>query len=130
MSATDTLKELLVLNAEKDQLEARLKEINAERDRITQHVLDRWAEDGVSSMKVDGKTVYMRRSIYARILDREHVAEAMREAGLASMLTPNTNTLSAWIREKEENGEPLPPSLDGIVGTYERFALGVRNGRQ
>lgn len=126
---TAPLKRLLTLNAEKDALEAQLKAVNAERDHITQSILDRWSEDGTQSIKLDGKTVYLRRSIYAKVLDREHVAEAMREAGLDSMLTPNTNTLSAWLREKEENGEPLPPGLDGIVGTYERFALGVRNGR-
>lgn len=130
MSGTDDLKKLLGLNAQKEALEQQLKEINQERDRITGHVLERWSTDGVSSMKVDGKTVYLRRSVYARVLDREHVADALRAAGLDSMLTPNTNTLSAWLREKEEQGEPLPPSLDGIVGMYERFALGVRNGRQ
>lgn len=128
-SGTASLKRLLTLNAEKDELEARLKTVNSEREHITQTILDRWSEDGTQSIKLDGKTVYLRRSVYAKVLDREHVAEALREAGLDSMLTPNTNTLSAWLREKEENGEPMPPGLDGIVGTYERFALGVRNGR-
>lgn len=129
-AGTDSLKRLLALSAEKDALEAQIKTVNAERDRITQDILDRWSEDGTQSIKFDGKTVYLRRSVYAKVLDREHIAEAMREAGLDSMLTPNTNTLSAWLREKEENGEPLPPALDGMVGTYERFALGVRSGRQ
>lgn len=130
MSANDSLKRLLALNTEKDALEAQLKDVNAERERITQGILDRWSEDGTQSIKIDGKTVYLRRSIYAKVLDREHVAAALRDAGLDFMLTPNTNTLSAWLREKEENGEPIPQSLDGVVGTYERFALGVRNGRQ
>ncbi len=129
MSGTEGLKRLLELNARRKVIEAELKEINAESDQITQSVLDRWSEDGVTSMKVDGHTVYMRRSIYAKVLDRDRIADAMREAGLASMLTPNTNTLSAWLREREENQEPLPQSLEGIVGTFERFALGVRNGR-
>lgn len=129
MTQTDDLRALLELRSEKERHEDALKGINAEIDVITQRVLDRWSEEGVSSMKVDGTTVYLRRSIYARVLDREHVVEALREAGLDAMLTPNTNTLSAWLREKEEAGEPLPPSLEGIVGTFERFALGVRNGR-
>lgn len=124
------LRRLLELKAEKEEHENALKPIATEIEVLTARILDRWAEDGVSSMKVNGATVYMRRSIYARILDREHVAEAMREAGLDSMLSPNTNTLSAWLREREENDEPIPPALDGIVGTYERFQLGVRNGRQ
>lgn len=127
---TAPIRQLIALNGEKDALEARLKEINADRERVTQSILDRWSEDGTQSIKLDGKTVYLRRSVYAKVLDREHVAEALREAGLDFMLTPNTNTLSAWLREREENGEPIPPGLDGIVGTFERFALGVRNGRQ
>ena len=129
MSQSDDLRALLALRKAKEQHENDLKGINGEIEVITGRILDRWAEDGIDSMKVDGNTISLRRQVYARILDREHVAEAMREAGLDAMLTPNTNTLSAWLREKEDNGEPLPPGLDGIVGTYERYSLSVRNGR-
>ena len=126
----DDLKQLLGLRQLKEQHEDALKGINAEIDTITARVLDRWTDDGVDSMCVDGKTISMRRQVYARVLDREHVAEALREAGLEHLLTPNTNSLSAWLREKEEAQESLPPCLEGIVGTYERFSLSVRNGRQ
>ena len=128
MSGTAGLKRLLELNAEKDRLEARIKEITAERDEITNGVLEQWSMDGVTQMRVDGATVYVRRSAYARILDRDRVKEVMEGAGLAGMLTPNTNTLSAWIREREADGQPLPESFEGVVGVFERFALGVRNG--
>jgi len=125
----EDLRRLLALRQDKERHEDVLKGINAEIEILTSRILDRWTDDGVDSVKMDGKTIYVRRSIYAKVLDREHVAEAMREAGLDSMLTPNTNTLSAWLREREDNGEPIPPALDGIVGTYERFSLSVRNGR-
>jgi len=125
----EDLRRLLALRQDKERHEDVLKGINAEIEIMTSRILDRWTDDGVDSVKMDGKTIYVRRSIYAKVLDREHVAEAMREAGLDSMLTPNTNTLSAWLREREDNGEPIPPALDGIVGTYERFSLSVRNGR-
>lgn len=130
ITGTDDLRHLLALRQDKEAHENALKGINAEIDTIQARILDRWVDDGVDSMRVDGKTVSLRRSVYAKVLDREHIAEALREAGLESMLTPNTNTLSAWLREREEREEPLPPSLEGIVGTYERFSLSVRNGRQ
>jgi hypothetical protein len=126
----DDLKQLLALRQLKEQHEDALKGINAEIDTIQARVLEQWANEGVDSMRVDGKTVSLRRQIYARVLDREHIAEAMRAAGIEHLLTPNTNSLSAWLREKEEAQEPLPPCLEGIVGTYERFSLSVRNGRQ
>lgn len=129
-NGSDALRQLLTLRQLKGQHEDALKGINAEIDTITASILDRWADEGVDSMRVDGKTVSLRRQVYARVLDREHVAAALQEAGLGHLLTPNTNTLSAWLREKEEAQEPLPPSLEGIVGTYERFSLSVRNGRQ
>lgn len=128
MSQTDDLRRLLDLKAKKEAHEAALKPITAEIEEITARVLDRWSEDGVSSMKVDGRLLSLRRQVWARVLDREHVAEALREAGLETFLTPNTQTLSAWLREKEENGEPLPPGLEGIVGTFEKFSLAVRKG--
>lgn len=126
---TDDLRQLLALRQAKESHENALKGINAEIEVIQSRILDRWVDDGVDSMRVDGKTVSLRRQVWARVLDRERITDALREAGLDSMLTPNTNTLSAWLREKEEAGEPLPQGLEGIVGTFEKFSLSVRNGR-
>lgn len=129
MNQSDDIRDLLALRAKKEQHEEELRVINMQIDEITERVLDRWVDQGVDSVRVDGKTVSLRRQIYARVLDREQIAEALREAGVGHLLTPNTNTLSAWLREREGNNEPLPPCLEGIVGTYERFSLSVRNGR-
>jgi hypothetical protein len=131
VSSTDTLKRLLDLNAEKDAIEAQLKAINAERDKVTAAILERWTEEGTSSQKVNGKLVSLRCQKFATVIDGnyEAAAQALKAAGLEYLLRANTQTLSAWIREREENGEPMPSSFEGVIGSFERYSLSVRNGR-
>lgn len=129
MSVTDDLRRLLELRQQKESHEDALKPINTEIEMVTGRILDRWAENGIDSMKLDGKLVSLRRQSWARVLDREHVAEVLREAGLDHLLTPNATSLSAYVREREENELPLPPAFEGVIGTYEKFSLSVRNGR-
>lgn len=129
MSAADDLRQLIALRAAKERHEDALKGINGEIDTITARILDRWAEDGIDSMKVDGKLVSLRRQVWARILDRSVVAEVLREAGLDALLTPNLQSLSAYIREVESNEQELPPAFAGVIDRHERYSLSVRNGR-
>ena len=127
--STDALREYIDLERERAQLEARIKEINARREQITESVIARWTEDGTTQQRVDGVTLYVRRSAYARVTDRDRVKEVLEAEGLGQMLTANTNTLSAWIREREAEGLPLPESFEGVVDIFERFAIGARGLR-
>lgn len=128
MSA-DLLREYIALERERASLEARIKDINARREQIADAVLSRWSEDGTTQQRVDGVTLYVRRSAYARVIDRDRVREVLEAEGLGTMLTPNTQTLSAWIREREQEGLPLPESFTGVVDVFERHQIGARGLR-
>ncbi len=62
--------------------------------------------------------------------DISRACEALREAGLGEMVQPrfNTNTLSAYLRELHENGQPLPKQLVGAIEANRVFKVGVRRG--
>lgn len=127
MSAVD-LHRYLDLHARKRALEAEMKEVNAEMEALQASVLERWMDEGVTSVKVNGSTLYVRRSVYATVIDGDYAraTRALKEAGLEYLLRANTTSLSAWVREREENGEPLPPSFEGAIGRFERYQLGTR----
>jgi hypothetical protein len=129
MSQIDDLRRLLQLKAQKQEHEDALKPIATEIEIVTARILDRWAEDGVSSMKVDGRLLSLRRQVWARVLDRERIVSALEAAGLGHLLTPNSQSLSAVLREWEENGQDIPAPLVGVIDSFERFSLSVRNGR-
>lgn len=123
---TDDLRAWLALDDQRRALEDQVKAITTQCEQMRERILERWADEGVDSVRVDGRTVAVRRSVYARVLDRARLVPALRAAGLEDLLTANTTTLSAWIREREDHGEPLPTAFDEVIGTFERFSLVTR----
>lgn len=131
MSTADDIKRLLELKAEKEMHDDALKGITAEIEAVQSRILDRWIEEGTSSQRVDGKLVSVRCQKFATVIDGnyEAAAAALKATGLEHLLRANTQTLSAWMREREENGQGQPPEFEGVIGQYERYSLSVRNGR-
>lgn len=130
MSA-DLIRRYLALKDRKEALDAQVKEVTAELEAVQAALLERWSEDGTTSQRVDGRLVSLRRQAFATVIDSDYdrAARALKEAGLDHLLRPNTQTLSALLREYEAEGRPLPPSFEGAIGIYERYSLSVRNGR-
>jgi hypothetical protein len=115
------------LERERRTLEARLKNIVSKQDWLRQHILERWSMDGVSSEKVEGYTVHLRRSLYPKPADPARLAIALREEGLTDLLTVDTKALGVWLDAHEDSGVPLPESVKGLIGEpFERFALAVK----
>lgn len=110
-----------------------IKALKEELAPLEASLLDEFAEDGLQSVKIsDGKrnvTVFLKRDLRATNLQGpEATAQACKAAGLEHMVGErvNANTLSAYVRDLEKAGEPLPDAFDGVVGTLEQFSVGVR----
>jgi hypothetical protein len=98
----EQLKEFVCLENRKRDLDAELKGVKARLDELEEALVPQFIEDGVQSMKVDGRTVSLAQEIYASPLDgRERVVEALKASELAQYVSENynTNSLSAFVRE-------------------------------
>lgn len=112
---------------------AESKGLTAEADALERQLIEQYAEEGVQNIRVDGSTVYLERKVYAQkekgpdgeVVETSAVTEALIAAGLGDFVTPtyNVNTLSAYLRELDEQGEPLPEALVGLVRPAEVFKL-------
>ncbi len=121
------------LKDRKRELEQELDTIKSETSVLEPRLLEHFAEQGLSSVKLDtGHTVYLRGQWWARAKDGElgRACRALRTAGLGDMVheTVNVNTLSAWVREikKEDPSAPLPAHLDNVISTTQQFNVLVR----
>jgi hypothetical protein len=98
-------------------------------------LLEMFSEAGLQNVNVDGKTVYLHRSTFAQRKEgvtAEDVKAGLRAAGAGELVTEtvNANTLSAYVRELEEDGGPgLPPELVDILLLGERYAVRIRASR-
>ncbi len=115
--------------------EAEAKAIKEEADKLEAELIDAFAEAGVQNINVDGKTVYLHRSVYARRCEGvglEDVKAALRAAGAGDLVTEtvNANTLSAYVREltEEDDAPGLPEPLIGVLEPGERFGVRIIAG--
>jgi len=101
----DQLKEFVALEKRKRDLDSELKSIAARLEDLEQALVPQFLHDGVASMRVDGRTVYLARDIYAGPLnDRSEVIAALKASELGQYVSENYNTqsLKAFVREVAE----------------------------
>jgi hypothetical protein len=100
------------LSAAMDRVEAKLEPL---REAVTDELIDA----GIEKMTVDGRTIFIKHDIWARLLKgKPEAIKALKEAGLEEYIAENfnMNSLSAYVREKINNNESLPKEFDGIIG--------------
>jgi hypothetical protein len=126
---TAAVNKLVELTMKKRALEAEAKEVAAEIAEIEESLLEQFGEAGISSVRAEGGTVSMSRQLWAtcREGNYERACAALRAAGLDEFVQPrfNANSLSAYFRELDREGKPIPAEIDGAIDLAERFSLRV-----
>lgn len=106
---TAELKEFVALEKEKATLKARLKAIDSRLTELDESIAAQFVSDGVQSMRIDGRTVYLHRDIYASAKDgaRDAVVAALRDCDLGQYVKEdyNANSLTAYVREMVREAE-------------------------
>jgi hypothetical protein len=112
--------------------------IKEEADALERDLIEDFANAGMQSVSVDGKTVYLHRSTFAQRaggVTTEELKAALRLAGLGDLIgeTIPAQTLSAYVREvldrEVEDGEEtpqLPEPLRDLLELGERYAVRIR----
>lgn len=127
----DDLLEFVELSDRKAALNEMLKR-NAEKlAAVERRLLDQFADldEGGGSIRLPslGRTVYVHRQLWANARggDRGRAAEALEAADLGDFVEPsfNTNTVSAYFRELDQNDEEPPAILADAFDVYEKFSV-------
>ncbi len=112
---------------EKKALDKRLATVKAEMGTLEEIILEEFENLGVSSMRCGDTTVHLRRQLWARAKDgdKDTVCEVLRDLEMGDMVseTFNTNTLSAWVRERDKAGEEIPAALKDVLAITEEFSI-------
>lgn len=122
-----TGKAWLGLERRRRDLEAQLKTVVTEQEKVRLALLDEWSTAGITREAVDGYTIHTVRKVYPKVRDPHGLAAALLKEGLSDLLTVDEKTLAAWVTTHEEEGKPLPESVAPFLGeSYERFGIAVR----
>jgi hypothetical protein len=127
---TDELKRFVALEERRRQLEAEIDTIKAEAAELEALLLPQFEQSGMERVAIDGRTVYIERKLWAKARDGDKAAvcKALKRCRLGDYVeqTFNSNSLSAYVRELDREGRPLPPSLREVLEVSEVFKLRTR----
>jgi hypothetical protein len=115
---TPDLKEFVALEDEKADLKTRLKAIENRLGELDTTLTEQFLADGIQSTRIDGRTVYLHRDLYASAKDgdKEAVVAALKSCELGQYVKEdyNANSLKAYVREMVRNAEEQA-RVDGRV---------------
>jgi len=130
MLKTEKFKSFLELTNQKKQLEASLDTVKRQIADLEEELLDNLVEAEVDSLKVNGKTIYPHKQMWAKVLTtKEDVIQALKKAGIDHIYVKegfNHQSLSAYVRECINEWGELPAEFDGILGFSEKYSLRAR----
>jgi hypothetical protein len=131
--AIDMLKvrEFVAMDKRKDELEAELKAVKQRMNGLDAALMEQFSATGTQSMRVDGRTLYLRRDIRcsAKKGMKAQAVAMLKNHGLGDYVEEgfNANSISAWMREEDRAGRPLPEGFTDTMTILEEFHVRVTN---
>lgn len=122
---------LKALRDRKDELEAELKQINADIDDADWHLSNLMAESETQNFTHAGTMFCLTTKLRANATagHKDELFDALRAEGYGDLITEtvNANLLSSFVKEQiAENDDMLPGWLYGLVNVFEKTTVGVR----
>lgn len=126
----EQLRTFVTLEQQRLDLEIQIDAIKRETAELEAALLPQFEQDAIDRISIDGRTVYVERKLWAKAKDgdKPSVCKALKRCRLGDYVeeTFNTNSLSAYVRELDREGRPLPPSLATVLDVSEVFKLRTR----
>ena len=148
MPNMEKVRRAIELRRRKKALNAQLKTVNAELEKLDESLMSGFLDEGVDSIKIDGVTLYPMKRIWAGLRgEREDAARMFLasppELGLRGVLTANSQSLSKVVRDRMKAAEEedpdiatldgdnlikalFPLDLAGHISAWTKFTLGAR----
>lgn len=125
--------QLKAAKEQKKELDAQVKELGTEIDRLDLALSDAMAEAECERFSRNGSTFYLNTRLYASPVagKKEELFAVLKENGYGSIVTEtvNANTLSSFVKEQmAENDEEVPEWLAEKISTFEKVSVGIRKG--
>jgi hypothetical protein len=107
----EQLREFVACTKEKEQLDAKLKEVNAKLAKLQDPLLAFFAGTGLQRVTVDGRTAYVWGTVRGKLRDgvaRSEAVEALRvHAPELVAENFNLNAVSSWLNELRTSSDAI-----------------------
>lgn len=118
-SIQEEAEHLRSLKSEHTEAKEKTKELREEFERRQWLLLERMEQEKVEGLKVDGINFVPTETIYAKVADRRAFIEwAIENDPELIEQKERKAVLNEFVRQKLDDGEPLPPGMDSRVDSY------------
>lgn len=103
----------------RDEAKAQYEDLDKQFKSAQAELLERMEEEGCEGTKVDGTNFVPTKTIYGQVQDRSAFVEWAQE-NEPELLEPKERKelINELVRQKLDDGEPLPPGLNFRVQEY------------
>lgn len=115
--------------------ESATKAVKVELAEAEEQLVEQLVLAGVPDLTLDGRKAWLKPQYWAAKLDDsvtpQQIVAALRADDLEWLITPesyNSKSLSSFVREREDAGEPLPPALAEVIQPVLRTTVGFGKG--
>ena len=129
----DLADELKAKKLEKEELDAKVKALNAEIETIDEKLTKSMTEAEVDKFSRNGSTFYLKSRLFASLIAerKPEFLQALKDNDCGNLITEqvNANTLSSFIKEYRETheGSERPEFLpEDLLNIYEKVSVGIR----
>ena len=117
----------------KKELDAQVKDVNAEIESLDLALSDAMAEAELDRFSRNGSTFYLNTRLFASPAAgrKDDLMQVLKDQGYGSIVveTVNANTLASFVKEQmAANEDVIPEWLSDVVSTFEKVSVGVRKG--
>lgn len=117
----------------KKELDAQVKDVNAEIESLDLALSDAMAEAELDRFSRNGSTFYLNTRLFASPAAgrKDDLMQVLKDQGYGSIVveTVNANTLASFVKERmAANEDVIPEWLSDVVSTFEKVSVGVRKG--
>lgn len=117
----------------KKELDAQVKDVNAEIESLDLALSDAMAEAELERFSRNGSTFYLNTRLFASPAAgrKDDLMQVLKNQGYGSIVveTVNANTLASFVKEQmAANEDVIPEWLSDVVSTFEKVSVGVRKG--
>ncbi len=129
----DLADQLKAAKDKKKELDAQVKELGAEIERLDLALSDAMTEAECERFSRNGTTFYLNTRLFASPMAgrKEDMFQALKSNGYAELVTEtvNANTLASFVKEQKElNNDEIPDWISSVVSVFEKVSVGVRKG--
>jgi len=112
------------------EIKTHLKHHSSEADKfkaqaieLEEQIIEEFNQDGINRITVDGKTVYVSKTIWPKIIDKQKAIDILKASEYSHYISESYNTkqLASLLRELVEEEGKLPDSFAGYIEISEVY---------